>query len=124
MLIKSQLPGSLHHSQEDADEQQTLALAAQQSFDTYRKPTRRDEFLTTMEVIAPWAALCEAIELSRHKVGNGRLPIGVERGSPYANMNRFGIARTVTHIRFLITKMVWSISHRTSRVGALSIGLL
>lgn len=104
--------------------QQTLALAAQQSFDTNRKLTRRDEFLKAMEVIAPWAALCEAIELSRHKADNGRPPIGAERGNPYVNMNRFGIARTVTHIRFLITKMVRSISHRIIREGVVSIGLL
>jgi len=54
--------------------QQTLAIAAQQSFDTYRKPTRRDEFLKTMEVIVPWAALCEVIEPYYPKAGNGRPP--------------------------------------------------
>ncbi|MBB1074989.1 IS5/IS1182 family transposase, partial [Rhodoferax sp. 4810] len=31
--------------------QQTLATAADQSFETYRKPTRRDEFLKTMQAI-------------------------------------------------------------------------
>lgn len=59
--------------------QQTLALAEQQSFETYRKPTRRDEFLKTMEAIVPWAALCEVIELFYPKAGNGRPPIGLER---------------------------------------------
>jgi len=59
--------------------QQTLALAAQQSFDSYRKPTRRDEFLKTMEIIVPWATLCEVIEPYYPKAGNGRPPIGLER---------------------------------------------
>ena len=38
--------------------QHTLAVAEQQSFDSYRKPTLRDEFLKTMEVIVPWTSLC------------------------------------------------------------------
>lgn len=43
--------------------QQTLAMAADQSgYEQYRKPTRRDEFLATMEAIVPWAALCAVIE--------------------------------------------------------------
>jgi len=41
--------------------QQTLAMAADQTFEYYRKPTRRDEFLKTMEAIVPWAALCLTI---------------------------------------------------------------
>ena len=60
--------------------QQTLAMAADQSgYEQYRKPTRRDEFLATMEVIVPWAALCEVIEPHYPKAGNGRRPIGLER---------------------------------------------
>ncbi len=60
--------------------QQTLAMAADQSgYDHYRKPTRRDEFLKTMEAIVPWAALCEVIEPHYPKAGNGRPPIGLER---------------------------------------------
>jgi IS5 family transposase len=44
--------------------QKTLAMAADQGagFEQYRKPTRRDEFLQTMEAIVPWAALCSVIE--------------------------------------------------------------
>ncbi|MBB1078254.1 IS5 family transposase, partial [Rhodoferax sp. 4810] len=45
----------------------------------YRKPTRRDEFLKTMQAIVPWAALCEVIEPFYPKAGNGRPPIGLER---------------------------------------------
>ena len=59
--------------------QQTLAMAADQTFEHYRKPTRRDEFLKTMEAIVPWAALCEVIEPHYPKAGNGRPPIGLER---------------------------------------------
>ena len=54
--------------------QQTLAMAADQTFENYRKSTRRDEFLKTMEAIVPWAALCEVIEPHYSKAGNGRLP--------------------------------------------------
>ena len=60
--------------------QQTLAMAADQTgYEQYRKPTRRDEFLATMEAIVPWAALCEVIEPHYPKAGNGRPPIGLER---------------------------------------------
>ena len=61
--------------------QQTLAIAADQGagYEHYRKPTRRDEFLKTMNAIVPWAALCEVIEPHYPKAGNGRPPIGLER---------------------------------------------
>ena len=59
--------------------QQTLAVAADQTFESYRKPTRRDEFLKTMEAIVPWTALCDVIEPHSPKAGNGRPPIGLER---------------------------------------------
>lgn len=61
--------------------QQTLATAADQSagFERYRKPTRRDEFLATMNAIVPWTALCEVIEPHYPKGVGGRPPIGLER---------------------------------------------
>ena len=61
--------------------QQTLAMAADQNngFEQSRKPTRREEFLRTMETIVPWAALCQVIEPHYPKAGNGRPPIGLER---------------------------------------------
>ncbi len=61
--------------------QQTLAMAADhsESFERYRRPTRRDEFLATMGRIVPWAALCEVIEPHYPKAGNGRPPVGLER---------------------------------------------
>mgnify|MGYP000949214052 CR=1 FL=1 len=51
--------------------QQTLAMAADQTFENYRKPTRRDEILKTMEAIAPWSAMCKVIEPHYPKAGNG-----------------------------------------------------
>ena len=56
-------------------------MAADQAsgFENHRKPTRRDEFLKTMEAIVPWAALCEVIEPYYPKAGNVRPPIGLER---------------------------------------------
>ena len=61
--------------------QQTLAMAADQEagFERYRRPTRRDVFLTTMEEIVPWQDLCAVIEPHYPKAGNGRPPIGLER---------------------------------------------
>jgi IS5 family transposase len=60
--------------------QQTLAMAADQSgYELHRKPTRRDEFLATMQAIVPWTALCAVIEPYYPKAGNGRPPIGLER---------------------------------------------
>jgi IS5 family transposase len=61
--------------------QQTLAMAADQNapFEQYRRPTRRDVFLATMEQIVPWAELCAVIEPHYPKAGNGRPPVGLER---------------------------------------------
>jgi transposase, IS5 family len=61
--------------------QQTLAMAADQNapYEQYRKPTRRDMFLATMEQIVPWSELCSVIEPHYPKAGNGRPPVGLER---------------------------------------------
>jgi IS5 family transposase len=61
--------------------QQTLAVAAdeQAQYEQYRRPTKRDVFLATMEQIVPWAELCAVIEPHYPKAGNGRPPIGLER---------------------------------------------
>ncbi len=75
--------------------QQTLAMAAdaQLGFEQHRKPTRRDEFLKTMDSLVPWAALCEEIALHYPKAGNGRPPIGLQRmlrtiiGAPSSTKN-------------------------------------
>ena len=61
--------------------QQTLAMAADHNaqYEQYRKPTRRDVFLATMEQIVPWAQLCSVIEPHYPKAGNGRPPVGLQR---------------------------------------------
>jgi transposase, IS5 family len=61
--------------------QQTLAMAADQNaqYEQYRRPTKRDVFLATMEQIVPWAELCSVIEPHYPKAGNGRPPVGLER---------------------------------------------
>jgi IS5 family transposase len=61
--------------------QQTLAMAIDQNaqYEQYRKPTRRDVFLATMEQVVPWRQLCEVIEPHYPKPGNGRPPVGLER---------------------------------------------
>ena len=61
--------------------QQTLAMAADQGagFERYRRRTKREDFLDSMNAIVPWAALCAVIEPHYPKAGNGRPPIGLER---------------------------------------------
>jgi len=58
----------------------TLAMAADQraSFERYRKSTRRDEFLTTMNAIVPWAQLCEVLDPHDPKGVGGLPPIWLE----------------------------------------------
>lgn len=62
-------------------QQKTLAMAADQGagFEQYRRPTRRDNFLKTMNDIVPWSALCEVIEPHYPKGQGGRPTIGLER---------------------------------------------
>ena len=61
--------------------QQTLAMAADQGagFERYRRPTKREVFLQTMNEIVPWAQLCEVIAPHYPKGDGGRPPIGLER---------------------------------------------
>ena len=61
--------------------QHTLAMATDHNaqYEQYRKPTRRDAFLASMEQIVPWAQLCGVIEPHYPKAGNGRPPVGLER---------------------------------------------
>jgi len=61
--------------------QQTLAMAADQGeiFEQYRRRTRRDKFLSTMEHLVPWSELCAVIEPHYPKAGKGRPPVGLER---------------------------------------------
>ena len=49
-------------------------------FEQYRKPTRRERFLSEMDKIIPWRELCDVIEPFYPKAdGAGRPPIGIER---------------------------------------------
>ena len=59
--------------------QQTLAVAAEGSFEKYRKATRREVFLAEMNRIVPWTRLVALVEPQYPKAGNGRRPVGVER---------------------------------------------
>ena len=61
--------------------QQTLAMAADrnEAFEQHRKPTKRDQFLATMERLVPWSELCAVVEPFYPKPGNGRPPVGLER---------------------------------------------
>lgn len=57
--------------------QQSLA---DEGFERYRKPTRRDQFLAEMDQIIPWRELCKVIKPFYPKPkGAGRRPIGLER---------------------------------------------
>ena len=50
------------------------------SFEKYRKPTRREIFLTEMDRVVPWAELCALIAPVYPKgEGPGRPPVGLER---------------------------------------------
>jgi IS5 family transposase len=61
--------------------QQTLAMAADQGagFEQYRRQTKRDVFLQTMNEIVPWTQLCEVVEPHYPTGEGGRPPIGLER---------------------------------------------
>jgi len=56
--------------------QQTLST---NGFETYRKPTRKAEFLSRMETLVSWEEFCKVIEPYYPKAGNGRPPVGLER---------------------------------------------
>jgi len=58
--------------------QQTLCT---ESFEKFRKRTRRERFLAEMEQIVPWAELCALIEPVYPQAcgGAGRPPVGLER---------------------------------------------
>lgn len=57
--------------------QKTLA---DNSFERFRKPTRREKFLDDMDQVIPWRELCKVIKPFYPKAsGPGRPPIGLER---------------------------------------------
>ncbi len=55
-------------------------FASAQGFERFRKTTRREVFLTEMDRVVPWAALCAVVEPVYPKPeGAGRRPVGMER---------------------------------------------
>jgi IS5 family transposase len=57
--------------------QRTLA---EEGFEKYRKPTRREQFLNEMDQVIPWCDLCKVIKPFYPKPkGAGRRPVGMER---------------------------------------------
>jgi len=57
--------------------QRTLA---EEGFEKFRKPTRREQFLNEMDQIIPWRELCKVIKPFYPKPqGAGRPPVGLER---------------------------------------------
>ena len=54
-----------------------LTLASQESFEKYRKQTRREQFLEEMERIVPWSELEAVIAPHYPKGENGRPPVGL-----------------------------------------------
>jgi IS5 family transposase len=48
-------------------------------FEVHHKQTRRERFLSEMEVVVPWSALCALIEPHYPSGGRGRPPIGIDR---------------------------------------------
>ena len=56
--------------------QLTLATG---TFETHRKPTRREKFLSDMEKVVPWQDLCAVIAPYYPQGENGRPPVGLGR---------------------------------------------
>jgi IS5 family transposase len=56
-----------------------MTLAAGTGFEKHGRPTRKAEFLSRMDALAPWAEFCALIEPHYPKAGNGRPPVGLER---------------------------------------------
>ncbi len=54
-----------------------MTLASQASFEKYARKSRREEFLSVMDVVVPWRELEALIEPYYPKAGNGRQPVGL-----------------------------------------------
>jgi len=54
-----------------------ITFANQASFEKYARPSRREQFLDTMETVVPWSELEFLIEPHYPKAGNGRQPVGL-----------------------------------------------
>lgn len=49
----------------------------QTGFEKYARKSRREEFLSVMDVVVPWHELEAPIEPHYPKAGNGRQPVGL-----------------------------------------------
>ena len=56
-----------------------MTLASGTGFERFGKATRRAKFLSEMESVVRWSALCAKIAPHYPKSGNGRPPVGLER---------------------------------------------
>src|ERR1017187_7819375 len=54
-----------------------LTFATQPSFEKYARKSRREEFLSTMQAVMPWAELEVRITPHYPKAGKGRQPVGL-----------------------------------------------
>lgn len=54
-------------------------MGSYKGFEQFRRPTKRDVFLKTMDRIVPWDDLCSVIGPHYPKGQGGRPPIGLER---------------------------------------------
>jgi IS5 family transposase len=54
-----------------------ITFACQPSFEMHARPSRREQFLQTMESVVPWSELEALIEPHYPKAGNGRPPVGL-----------------------------------------------
>jgi IS5 family transposase len=54
-----------------------ITFANQASFEKYARPSRREQFLNTMETVVLWSALEALIAPCYPKAGNGRQPVGL-----------------------------------------------
>ena len=54
-----------------------ITFACQPSFEKYSRPSRREQFLNTMEAVTPWSELEALIEPYYPKAGKGRRPVGL-----------------------------------------------
>jgi IS5 family transposase len=54
-----------------------ITFACQPSFEKFAWPSRRKQFLNTMETVVPWAELKALIEPYDPKASKGRQPIGL-----------------------------------------------
>jgi IS5 family transposase len=58
-------------------QQQTFATV--KGFEKHSRKTRKEAFLSRMEVLVPWSEFCALIEPHYPKAGRGRQPVGLER---------------------------------------------